>query len=89
MADNQVKLVFGYKDTDFARSIVFSDVPDSLLSGVKTKVKAVNASLVAGNAGGLSTFFQSDAGDNFTGITAAQIISDDITYIDISGGEEE
>lgn len=88
MADNSVRLTLGYENTDFTRQIVFSDVPDSLLGGVKDNVKAVNASLAAGTAGGLSAFFLSDDGDNFTGFTAAQIISDIDEDIDISGGEQ-
>lgn len=84
----QVKFIFGYENTDFARSIVFSDVPASVTAAsIKSKTKELNISLLGGTAGGLSTFFLSDAGDHFTGITDAIIIADEETAIDISGGE--
>lgn len=95
MADikNSVKITLGYNGTDFQRNMKFDDVANSALSGVKTKCKAVNASLAAGTAGGLSTFFLADDYDatdpeniigNFNGIVAAQIDSSEVTYIDLS-----
>lgn len=67
-----VTLTFGYADTDFTRKYKFDDVSNAALSGIATKCKAINASLLSGTAGGLSTFFVSDGGDCFNSIIAAQ-----------------
>lgn len=95
MADikNSVKITLGYTGTDFQRNMKFDNVANSALAGVKTKCKAVNASLAGGTAGDLATFFRSDDYDatdsenivgNFNGIVAAQIDSTEVTYIDLS-----
>lgn len=95
MADikNSVKITLGYNGTDFQRNMKFDDVANSALADVKAKVKAVNASLAGGTAGGLSTFFRADDYDatdpeniigNFSSIVAAQIDSFEVTYIDLS-----
>ena len=80
------KLTFGYADSDQKRQYAF-DIASSLRSGVKAGVKAVNQSLAAGTAGGLSSFFVSDEGDNFTMITAAQLITETVEDIAIGGSE--
>ena len=80
-----LKMTFGYGDSDFTRTYSF-EIADSLVSAAKGKIIGINDSLTAGTAGGLSSFFISDDGDNFTGITAAQIEESTITYLDISGG---
>lgn len=76
---NSVTMFFGYEGTDFTRKYKFENVSASALLGVKAGIKAVNASLAAGTAGGLSTFFLADDYNGtigaFTGITAAQIDS--------------
>ena len=80
-----LKMTFGYGDSDFTRNYSF-EIADSLVADAKTKIVGINSSLNAGTAGGLSSFFVSDDGDNFTAITAAQVESTEITYLDISGG---
>lgn len=91
---NKLKMTFGYEGTDFTRSFTISDVADSLTSGIKSKILAVNASLAGGNSDGLNNFFRSDdynADENigaFTGITAAQLESTTITTIPLTDGEE-
>ena len=84
MAD--VKLTFGYADTDFTRLYTFS-CDDSLLSGIPTKVNAINASLAGGTDGGLAAFFQSDDGHNFVKIVKASAVALFETPIDLNGGE--
>lgn len=85
---NSVTMTFGFGGTDFTRKYKFENVSASALTGVKAGIQAVNASLTAGTAGGLSLFFVSDdyIADSigaFTGITAAQI--DSVTESVISG----
>ena len=91
--NNKVKITLGYTNTDFTRNMQFNGVSDSIAAGVKTKCKAVNASLAAGTAGGLSTFFRADDYDatdtenivgNFSGIVAAQIDSTEVEYINLN-----
>lgn len=95
MADlkNSVTMTLGYSNTDFQRKLKFDGVADSLIPAVKTKIKAVNASLAGGTDGGLSNFFVADDYDatdpdnvvgKFNGITAAQIDSVEVTYIDLN-----
>ena len=84
---NKLKLTFGYEDTDYTRIYAF-DVADSIdataAASMKAAVKAVNASLTAGTAGGLSSFFVSDEGDNFTLITDAQLELTEKTVLNLS-----
>lgn len=76
---NSVTMTFGYQGTDFTRKYKFDNVSASALTGVKAGIKAVNASLEAGTAGGLSLFFIADDFNGtigaFNAITAAQIDS--------------
>jgi len=89
MASNTVKLTFGYEGTDFTRNLTIGNVADSVLPNVKTKIKAINASIVGGTDDGLSTFLRSDDYDQeegigtFAGITAAQITATETTYINL------
>ena len=80
---NSVTMTFGYDDTDFTRKVKLDNLTAGSLSSVKSKILAVNASLAGGTAGGLSTFFISDDGKNFTRITAAQIDSTSTTVINL------
>lgn len=81
-AKTSVTLTFGFKD-ETTRKYKFDDVANAALSGIATKCKAINASLLGGTAGGLSTFFLSDDGENFTSILAAQSDNVDITDINL------
>ena len=91
-----IKLTFGYNGTDFTRQYKIANVADeyAVASDVKTKVKAVNASLAGGTAGGLDTFFLADDYDatenigTFKGITAAQIDESETIHINIEAAEE-
>lgn len=92
---NKLKMTFGYKDTDFTRNFTISNVDDSLTSGIKSKILAVNASLSGGTSGGLDTFFRSDDYDSensvgkFSGITAAQLESTTTVIIPLADDAEE
>ena len=43
--NNSVSLKFAYHNTDFTRVYKLDNVPDSALDSVKSKVKAINASM--------------------------------------------
>ena len=66
---------FAYEDTDFTRTYNFEVDDATEAASLKAGVLAVNASLRAGTAGGLSSFFVSNEGDNFTLISDAQLVS--------------
>lgn len=89
MASNTLKLTFGYEGTDFTRNLSIGNVADSLVPYIKTKIKAVNASVVGGTDDGLSTFLRSDDYDpeegigTFAGITAAQLTTTETTHINL------
>lgn len=93
--NNKLKMTFGYEGTDFTRNMTISNIDDSLTSGIKAKIQAVNASLTGGTSGGLDTFFRSDDYDEtenvgkFNRITAAQLESTTVTVIPIVDAEEE
>lgn len=77
-----VKTKFKYAD-DTTRIYAF-DCADSLAAGVKPKIMAINSSLSAGTDGGLSSFFVSDAGENFVQISGATLESSTSTPITIA-----
>lgn len=82
MAKN-LKLTFGYEDTEDTRQYNF-DVADSVDATCKNSILAINNSLKAGTAGGLSSFFVSDNGDNFSLITAAQLEETETIVLDLN-----
>lgn len=94
MMNNKLKMTFGYEGTDFTRIYTVSGIADSLRSGIKAKIQAVNASLAGGTSGGLDSFFRSDDYDEtenigkFNRITAAQLESTTVTVIPIVDAEE-
>lgn len=78
---NSATFTFGYTNTDFTRKYKVDGISAAGMSGIKAGILALNASMEAGTAGGLSTFFLSDDYDasnpalvvgNFKGIIAAQ-----------------
>ena len=83
---NVLKTTFGYADTDFTRQynweVAESIQPETLKAGIL----AINQSLANGTAGGLSSFFVSDEGDNFVTICAAQLEVTETTVLNIAGG---
>ena len=82
MTDVQVKLTCSYSNTDLTHQYAF-DCAESLVSGVRNKVKAINASLAGGTDGGMSTFFLSADGHNLTKISDARIVSLEEYPIDV------
>lgn len=82
-----IQLTFSYADTDQTRMYEL-ELADSLASSAKTKILAINESLRAGTDGGLSNFFISDYGDNFTRISEAKFIRTEEEYIDLSATGE-
>lgn len=83
-----VKLILGYENSNQTRSLLFNDLPSETINNVKTRAKAVNASISGGTDDGLASFFKDDDGNNFSGIQAAQIIAETVKNIDLSGGAE-
>ena len=81
---NSVTLTFGYENSDATRRYKFDDVSSSVLSGIVTQCKAINGSLSAGTAGGLSTFFLDDDGNHFASIIAAQSDETEVTIINLN-----
>lgn len=79
----KLKMTFGYADTEETRQYDF-DVADSVTAACKEGILAINTSLKAGTDGGLSAFFVSDEGANFTLITAAQLEEINKTVLDLN-----
>ena len=77
-----IKTKFKYAD-DSTRIYAF-DCEDSLVAGVKLKILAINESLIGGTDGGLSSFFVSDAGENFVLIDGATIESSTVVPLIIA-----
>ena len=86
---NVLKTTFGYADTDFTRQynweVAESIQPETLKAGVL----AINQSLANGTAGGLSTFFLSDEGDNFVTIVSGQLEETDKTVLNLTDDDDE
>ena len=81
-----LKLTFGYEDTEFTRQYNF-DVADSLDGdAAKVAILGVNTSLKNNTDDGLSSFFVSNEGDDFTLITAAQLEEVNKTVLDLNIG---
>lgn len=82
MATNSATLTLGFAD-DTNRKLKLDNLSESAIAPatIKPKILAINASLQGGSAGGLSSFFLSDNGANFTGIIAAQTDSDDTEFL--------
>lgn len=86
-AKNSATFTFGYTNTDFTRQYKVENLAASALTGIKSGVLALNASLAAGTAGGISSFFIADDFDTVTGtgyfraIVAAQAKSSEETTI--------
>lgn len=79
-----VQLTFSYEDTEFTRMYDL-EVADSLQADAKQKILDINASLKAGTDDGLSAFFVSDEGTNFSLISSAKFIVTEEEYIDLGG----
>ena len=86
---NSATLTFGYTNTDFTRRYKFDNITQEQCTNLKSNVKAINASLAGGTAGGLSAFFISDDFDASTGtgyfnsIVGAQYEASTLTEIEL------
>ena len=74
--ENTVKMKLSYTNTDFTRQMTISDVADSVLADVDTKIESINSSLEGGTAGGLETFFIADNYDAQQSIGSFKKISE-------------
>lgn len=87
---NSATLTFDYTGTTFTRKYKFDGLTQTQCTNLATNVKAINASLKAGTAGGLSAFFISDDFDAAQGIgyfdkiSAAQYEATTLTEIDLA-----
>lgn len=96
---NNIKLEFGYANTDFTRQYTINNVADSIAAdgkeAIRAGVKAINASLAAGTDDGLSAMFRSDDFDAqesigaFNHINSVTIVEKEITELDIGNSGEE
>ena len=89
----KAKMVFGYSNTDFTRTYNFAGLSAAAITGLKSNVMAVNASLAAGTDNGLADFFRSDDYDasdseniigKFTGIVTLQSFVEEEEDINLS-----
>lgn len=74
--ENTVKIKLSYTNTDFTRQMTISDVADSVLADVDTKIESINSSLASGTAGGLETFYIADDYDAQQSIGSFKKISE-------------
>lgn len=88
--NNSIKLTLGYNQSEFTRNMTIGNVADSIASDsatIKEKIRAVNESIAGGTDDGLVDFFRADdydgTGGTFAGITAAQIVSTEVTVIEL------
>lgn len=84
MSVNNVKMTFKYAD-DTTRQYTLSVDEDDLMD-VEDNIIAINTSLTGGTSGGLNSFFVAAGGASFVSISGAQIISEEETVLDLSGG---
>lgn len=86
---NKVSLDIGYTGTDFSRRYTMSGVSNAQLASVESACNAINASLTAGTAGGLSSTFISDDFNPTSGtgymkkIEKATIVSTEETTLEL------
>lgn len=83
---NTLRATFSYQGTSFTRQYDL-DIADEFIADAKQKVLNINSSLEAGTAGGLSSFFVSDNGENFTKISGLKLITRTETPLDLEGSE--
>ena len=68
--DYSVKMTLGYTNTDYERLVTVKGVDSAAaaVETVRTKAKAVNASLAGGTDGGLNSFFIGEDYDQSEGV---------------------
>jgi len=82
----KLKMIFSYEDTEFTRPYDFA-VADSIdAADCKAAILGINASLKNSTDDGLADFFVSDAGENFTLISAAQLEEIETTVLNLNIG---
>lgn len=82
----KLKMIFAYADTEFTRPYDFPVADSVQPANCKAAILGVNTSLKNNTAGGLSDFFVSDAGENFTLISAAQLEESTTTVLNLNIG---
>lgn len=87
MANSTLRTTFAYENTNFTRTYDFDIETEEAKTAAKQKVLNINSSLEAGTAGGLSSFFVSDNGENFTKISELKLITRTETPLDLEGSE--
>lgn len=85
MATNSLQLSFGYKNSEQKRTYTFSEIPDSVVSGMKAKIIGINDSLSASTDGGLASFFVDDNNNNLQSIEEAKLVTLTETPLDLGG----
>ena len=83
-----IYLTFAYKNTTFTRKYAFDVNNDADLNDIfgdlSDNIEALNSSLAGGTAGGLSSFFLSDDGNDFVGIIEHEFVTFETDEIDLS-----
>ena len=82
----KLKMTFAYKDTEATRNYDFTVADSVEADDCKTAILGINTSLKNNTAGGLSDFFVSDAGENFTLISAGQLEETNTQILDLNIG---
>lgn len=78
-----LKMTFAYDDDTTRQYVLNVDIDKA--TACKSKIRAVNTSLAGGTSGGLDEFFVSADGEYLKKISAAQIISETETVLDLGG----
>lgn len=81
---NTLRMTLGYVNSNQKRNYDF-DISEEYISGAKAKVIAINDSLSGGTAGGFSSFFVDDAGNNLARIENLKLYRVTEEVIDLGG----
>lgn len=84
---NTLRATFAYTGTNFTRNYDL-DISEDAISTAKAKTMAINESLAAGTAGGMSTFFVSDNGEPMKAISELKLITVTETILNLDEGSE-
>lgn len=84
---NTLRATFAYENTNETRKYDL-DISEDAIPNVKEKTLAINASLAAGTAGGMSSFFVSDNGNHMIKISNLELISITETVLDLTEGSD-
>lgn len=86
---NHIAVTLGYSNTDFQRTYKITDVDDTALENVKTKIRAYNAAIPAADK---KVFISDDYDDTdseniigeFSGIIAAKLVTEEEEDINLN-----